>query len=142
MEDFTGKTDFILWSEDYIKFQNYLEIGQKICINGAFRNRFNQPNLFEFKIQTMSLLETVKTTQTRSIEVSLHPANLRPDMISFFEKNIKENPGKSSFKFNFIEPKEQLVASLLTFDKGCSINDELVAYLDQNPELQVQVNLV
>ncbi|MFN5252678.1 MAG: OB-fold nucleic acid binding domain-containing protein, partial [Chitinophagaceae bacterium] len=142
MEDFTGKTDFILWSEDYIKFQNYLEIGQKICINGAFRNRFNQPNLFEFKIQSMSLLETVKTTQTRSIEVSLHPANLRPDMISFFEKNIKENPGKSSFKFNFIEPKEQLVASLLTFDKGCSINDELVAYLDQNPELQVQVNLV
>ena len=58
------------------------------------------------------------------------------------EKNIKDNPGKSSFKFNFIEPKEQLVASLLTFDKGFSINDELVAYLDQNPELQVQVNLV
>jgi len=24
IEDFTGKTDFILWSEDYIKFQNYL----------------------------------------------------------------------------------------------------------------------
>jgi DNA polymerase-3 subunit alpha len=142
MEDFTGKTDFILWSEDYVKFQNYLEVGQKICINGAFRNRFNQPNLFEFKIQTMSLLETVKTTQTRSIEVSLHPANLRPDMISFFEKNIKDNPGKSSFKFNFIEPKEQLVASLLTFDKGFSINDELVAFLDQNPELQVQINLV
>ncbi|MEY4278401.1 MAG: hypothetical protein RL377_405, partial [Bacteroidota bacterium] len=38
--------------------------------------------------------------------------------------------------------KEQLVASLLTFDKGCSINDELVAFLDQNPELQVQINLV
>jgi len=90
----------------------------------------------------MSLLETVKTTQTRSIEVSLHPANLRPDMISFFDKNIKANPGKSSFKFNFIEPKEQLVASLLTFDKGYSINDELVAFLDQNPELQVQINLV
>lgn len=142
MEDFTGKTDFILWSEDYVKFQNYLEVGQKICINGAFRNRFNQPNLFEFKIQTMSLLETVKTTQTRSIEVSLHPANLSPEMIHFFEKNIKDHPGKSSFKFNFIEPKEQLVASLLTFDKGFSINDELVAFLDQNPALQVQINLV
>jgi DNA polymerase III subunit alpha len=51
IEDFTGKTDFILWSEDYVKFQNYLEVGQKVCINGSFRNRFNQPNNFEFKLQ-------------------------------------------------------------------------------------------
>jgi len=142
MEDLTGKTDFILWSEDYVKFQNYLEVGQKICINGAFRNRFNQANLFEFKIQTMHLLEIVKTTQTRSIEVSLHPANLRADMIDFFEQNIKSNPGKSSFKFNFIEPREQIVASLLTFDRGFAINDEMVAFLDNNPELQVTVNIL
>jgi DNA polymerase-3 subunit alpha len=142
MEDFTGKTDFILWSEDYVKFQNYLEVGQKICMTGAFRNRFNQPNLFEFKIAQMSLLETVKQNQTRSIEVSLHPANLKPDMIDFFEKNIKQHPGKSSFKFNFVEPKEQLVVSLLTFEKGFLMNDDMVQFLDQNPEFAVQVNLV
>ena len=142
IEDFTGKTDFILWSEDYVKFQNYLEIGQKIVLNGVFRNRFNQPNLFEFKIAQMSLLETVKQNQTRSIEVSLHPANLKPEMIDFFEKNIKQHPGKSSFKFNFVEPKEQLVVSLLTFEKGFLMNDEMVQFLDQNPAFSVQVNLV
>ncbi|MGI9138145.1 MAG: OB-fold nucleic acid binding domain-containing protein, partial [Sediminibacterium sp.] len=48
IEDFTGKTDFILWSEDYIKFQNYLEVGQKIFLLGSFRNKYNQPNAFEF----------------------------------------------------------------------------------------------
>jgi DNA polymerase-3 subunit alpha len=142
IEDFTGKTDFLLWSEDYVKFQNYLEVGQKIFINGSFRTRYNQSNQFEFKIVQMSLLETVKQVQTRSIEISLHPANLNAGMIHFFEKNLKQNPGKSSFKVTFVEPIEQLAFSLLTFEKGFLMNDELVQFLDSNPELNVQVNLV
>ena len=142
IEDFTGKTDFLLWSEDYVKFQNYLEVGQKIFINGSFRTRYNQSNQFEFKIVQMSLLETVKQVQTRSIEISLHPANLNAGMIQFFEKNLKQNPGKSSFKMTFVEPIEQLAFSLLTFEKGFLMNDDLVQFLDSNPELNVQVNLV
>jgi len=142
IEDFTGKTDFLLWSEDYVKFQNYLEVGQKIFINGSFRTRYNQSNQFEFKIVQMSLLETVKQVQTRSIEISLHPANLNAGMIQFFEKNLKQNPGKSSFKMTFVEPIEQLAFSLLTFEKGFLMNDDLVQYLDNNPELNIQVNLV
>ena len=142
IEDFTSKTDFILWSEDYIKFQNYLEVGQKVYINGSFRTRFNQPNNFEFKIQSMSLLETVKQNQTRSIEITLHPTHLNEEIISFFEKNLKQNPGKSSFKVTFIEPREQIAASLLTLEKGFLMNDELVEFLDKTPELGVKVNLV
>ena len=142
IEDFTSKTDFLLWSEDYVKFQNYLEVGQKVCINGSFRTRFNQPNNFEFKIQSMSLLETVKQNQTRSIELTIHPAHLKEEMIAFFEKNLKQNPGKSSFKITFIEPREQMVASLLTIEKGFLMNDELVEFLDKTPEFGVKVNLV
>ena len=142
IEDFTSKTDFLLWSEDYVKFQNYLEVGQKVYINGSFRTRFNQPNNFEFKIQSMSLLETVKQNQTRSIEITLHPSHLNETIISFFEKNLKQNPGKSSFKVTFIEPREQMVASLLTIEKGFLMNDELVEFLDKTPELGVKVNLV
>jgi DNA polymerase-3 subunit alpha len=90
----------------------------------------------------MSLLETVKQVQTRSIEISLHPANLNNEMIHFFEKNLKQNPGKSAFKMTFVEPIEQLAFSLLTFEKGFLMNDELVQFLDSKPELNVQVNLV
>ena len=142
IEDFTGKTDFILWSEDYIKFQNYLEVGQKIFLTGAFRNRYNQPNAFEFKIQSMSLLEVVKQNQTRSIELSMHPSHLNPEMIAFIEKNVKQNPGKASLKFNFIEPREQMVASLLTYERGFQINDDMILFLDNHPDVQVQVNLL
>ena len=142
IEDFTGKTDFILWSEDYIKFQNYLEVGQKIFLTGSFRNRYNQPNAFEFKITNMSLLETVKQNQTRSIEISMHPSKLDQEMLEFVEKNLKQNPGRASLKFNFVEPKEQLVASVRTYEKGFLMNDDMVSFLDKHPDLSVLVNLV
>ena len=142
IEDFTGKTDFILWSEDYIKFQNYLEVGQKIFLTGSFRNRYNQPNAFEFKITNMSLLETVKQNQTRSIEISMHPSKLDIEILEFVEKNLKQNPGRASLKFNFVEPKEQLVASVRTYEKGFLMNDDMVSFLDKHPDLSVLVNLV
>jgi len=142
IEDFTGKTDFILWSEDYIKFQNYLELGQKIFLTGSFRNRYNQPNAFEFKITNMSLLETVKQNQTRSIEISMHPSKLDIEILEFVEKNLKQNPGRASLKFNFVEPKEQLVASVRTYEKGFLMNDDMVSFLDKHPDLSVLVNLV
>ena len=56
--------------------------------------------------------------------------------------NLKQNPGKSSFKVTFIEPREQIAASLLTLEKGFLMNDELVEFLDKTPELGVKVNLV
>ncbi|MCX6288146.1 MAG: DNA polymerase III subunit alpha [Bacteroidetes bacterium] len=142
IEDFTGKTDFILWSEDYIKFQNYLEVGQKIFLTGSFRNRYNQPNAFEFKITNMSLLETVKQNQTRSIEISMHPSKLDQEILEFVEKNLKQNPGRASLKFNFVEPKEQLVASVRTYEMGFLMNDDMVSFLDKHPDLSVLVNLV
>jgi DNA polymerase-3 subunit alpha len=142
IEDFTGKAEFVLWSEDYIKFQNYLEKGQNILLTGFFRNRYNQPNNFEFKINVMSLLETVKQNLTRSIEINMHPASVTADFVSFVDKNVRNNPGKSSLKFNLFEPKDNLKVTLSSFDRGFQMNEEMADFLMANPDVDIQVGLV
>lgn len=141
IEDFTGKTEFVLWSEDYIKFQNYLEKGQNILLTGFFRNRFNQPNNFEFKINIMSLLETVKQNLTRSIEISMHPASVTPDFVSFVDKNVRNNPGKATLKFNIFEPKDNLKITLSSFDRGFQMNEEMAEFLMNNPDVDIHVGV-
>lgn len=141
IEDFTGKTEFVLWSEDYIKFQNYLEKGQNILLTGFFRNRFNQPNNFEFKINIMSLLETVKQNLTRSIEISMHPASVTPDFVSFVDKNVRSNPGKATLKFNIFEPKDNLKITLSSFDRGFQMNEEMAEFLMNNPDVDIHVGV-
>jgi DNA polymerase-3 subunit alpha len=141
IEDFSGKTDFILWSEDYIRFQNYLEKGQNILLTGFFRSRYNQPNNFEFKINVMSLLETVKQNMTRSLEINLHPAQLTPDFVSFIDKNLREHPGKSSLRFNIYEPKENLKVSLYSLEKGFQMNEDMAGFLLNNPDVDIVVGV-
>jgi DNA polymerase-3 subunit alpha len=142
IEDFSGKTEYVLWSEDYVKFQNYLEKGQNILLNGFFRNRYNQPNVFEFKINTMSLLETVKQMLTRSVEISMHPGAVNEEMVQFLEKNLRAFPGKSTLKFNIVEPKENLRISMYTIEKGFLMNEEMADFLMNNPDVDVKVGLV
>ena len=142
IEDFSGKTEYTLWSEDYIKFQNYLEKGQNVLLNGFFRNRYNQPNSFEFKINTMSLLETVKQVMTRNIEISMHPGAVTAEMIQFLENNLRSFPGKSSLKFNVVEPKENLRISMFTIERGFMMNEEMADFLMNNLDIDVKVGLV
>jgi len=142
IEDFTGKTEFLLWSEDYVKFQNYLEKGQNILCNGYFRPKYNRPTEFEFKITSMSLLETVKQSLTRSIDISIHPVGVTAELVDFVDKNLKQFPGKTTLRFNIYEPKENLKLSLYSLERSFMMNEEMADYLLNNPDFEINVGLV
>ena len=142
IEDYSGKTEYMLWSEDYIRYKDYLEKGQNILLNGVFRNRYNQPNLFEFKISSMSLLETVKQQLTRSVEINMHPSAVTPAMVGFIENNLKSYPGKSTLRINIMEPQENLKISMYTIERGFQMNEEMAEYLMNNLDVEVKVGLV
>ena len=60
-------------------------------------------------------------------------------MVSFIEKNVKKNPGKSNLKFNLYEPKNNWKIGMYTIEKGFEMNDEMAAFLLDRPEMGVTV---
>jgi len=138
IEDYSGKSEFILWSEDYAKFSNYLEKGTNLFITGYFRPRFNRSE-FEFKVEKIMLLESVKQFLTRQIVVDVDARFITEQFVYFVEKNVKKFPGKSSLKFNITESKSNHKISLFTLENGFEMNDEMAAFLENNPEIEVQV---
>jgi len=138
IEDYTGKSEFMLWSEDYAKYSNYLEKGKNLFMVGSFRQRFNKSE-FEFKVERIMLLESIKQQLTRQIIVDTEARFLSEEKIKFIEKNVKRFPGKSTLKFNISEAKSNCRISLYTMDNGFEMNDEMAAFLEASPELEVQV---
>jgi DNA polymerase III subunit alpha len=138
LEDYSGKSEFILWSEDYMKFLNYLEKGKNLFMTGCFRQRYNKTE-YEFKVDRITLLETIKQQLTRQLIVDIEARHLSDKMISFIEGNVKKYPGRSSIKFNITEPKQQLKVSMYTLENGFQMNDEMASFLGENPEMEVQV---
>ena len=60
-------------------------------------------------------------------------------MIRFFEKNLKSFPGRSGLKFNVKDPKTMCKVCLQTIENGFEMNDEMAAFLQNRPEMEVQV---
>jgi DNA polymerase-3 subunit alpha len=140
IEDFSGKTELLLWSDDYVKFKNYLEKGNNLLIYGHFKQRFKNDE-YEFKITSINLLETAKMNLTRNLEICIEPASLTSEFVHFIETNIKSNPGKSTLKFKIKEPQENLEVVLNTTEKGFTMNEAMAEFLLDNPDLEVSVGL-
>jgi DNA polymerase-3 subunit alpha len=138
IEDFSAKTEIMLWSDDYVKFQNYLEKGKNVLVQGEFKTRFNSEN-YEFKVTSINLLETAKAAYTKQLIVDVNAKAITKEFVDFIDRNVKANPGKSSIKFNIVEPKENLKLSLYTLEKGFTMNDDMVQWLDENKDVEVSV---
>jgi DNA polymerase-3 subunit alpha len=89
----------------------------------------------------MSLLETVKQTLTKSIDITLKPSAVTKELVNFIDKNMKDNPGKTSLRINLIEPKENLKVSLYSMEKSFLMNEDMAGYLLNNPDLDIHVGL-
>jgi DNA polymerase III subunit alpha len=139
-EDFSGKTEIALWSDDYVKYQNYLEKGKNILVQGFFKSNWKGDG-FEFKVTAINLLETAKQMLTKQVELNIHPARVSKDFILFMEKNLKQNPGKTGIKFNVVHPEENIKISLVNSQKTFTMNDEMSAYITDNT-LEVKVELI
>ena len=140
IEDFSSKTEIMLWSENHAKYKHYAEKGNNVLISGYFGTRYNGED-FEFKITSISLLETAKQNLTRQLEIAFEPSVLNNEFVNFIEHNVKSNPGNTSLKFKIKEPLENLEIFLTSIDKGFTMNDEMAVFLMDNPDVEVCVGL-
>ncbi len=138
IEDYTSKAEFTLWSDDFVKFKNYLTAGLVVFITGCFKQRWNKAE-YEFKISSISLLENLMKTCTKKIQVEVHPKHIDGNVIEFIDKNVKEFPGRSTLKFCLAEPVANLKVGMYTLANGFEMNDEMAHFLQQKPEMQIMV---
>ncbi len=141
LEDYSGKFEFALWSEDFLKFTNYFKQGLCLYVNGGFKPRRFNENEYEFKINSMQLLQEVKRNQTRKIGLITMPQFITSEMVDFLADNVSRNPGKSEIYFQLVDRDENLSVRMHTFNKHVEMNDELAHWLDKQPDLDVWIDI-
>jgi DNA polymerase-3 subunit alpha len=138
VEDYSGKTEIVLFSEDYLKLSPFLQQGTTVYLTGYLKQRYNKAE-FEFKVTSISLAETMKKSLTKQLNIEVHPQNISPEMIAFVEKNIKLHPGPAGLRFILTEPKANMRVSLVSSGKGFEMNEEMIHFLEEKKELEIQV---
>lgn len=138
IEDFSGKSEFMLWSEDYAKYAHYMEKGMILMVEGGFKTRYNKDE-YEFRLAKIHLLETVKPSLTKQVILEVEPQFINADFIDFIERNTREHPGKTSLRFNITDSRQNCRAGLYSMEKGITMNDDLAHFLQENPDIGVSV---
>ncbi len=138
IEDYSGKAEFMLWSEDYVKYNNYLEKGLIVMIEGNFRQRFDGQT-YDFSLNKLHLLDTVKSSLTRQVIIDVEPQFIDEEMVEFIDANVKANPGKTSIKFNVFDSRNKCKVGMYSLEKSVTMNDDLASYLFENKDIAVSV---
>jgi DNA polymerase-3 subunit alpha len=140
IEDYTSKMELLLWRDDYVRFNNYLETGMVICLTGGFRQRF-ATSPYEFKVNSIMLLESLMRSNTKKIQIEMKAKEVTPELVEFMQKNVQEFPGNSTLKFFIHDEATKLKFGMYTLGKGFEMNDEMANFLQEKPEWEVQVEL-
>ncbi len=138
IEDYSGKTEIMLFSEDYMRLSPLLQQGSTVFITGYFKQRYKREE-FDFRVNSVSLAETMKRSLTRQLTIEAHPVNLTGDIVHFIENNVKIHPGNTTLKITLTEPKNKMKISLVSMGGGFEMNDDMIRFLETKPELEVQV---
>jgi DNA polymerase-3 subunit alpha len=138
LEDYSGKAEFMLWSEDYTRYTQYLNKGLVVMVEGSFRTRYNSDQ-YEFKIAKIHLLDTVKPALTKQITLELEPQHVNHQFIDFLSGHIKNAPGKTQLKVMISDQRNGYRFGLHNLEKNITINDDLVLYLQNQPDINVNV---
>nr|WP_317235235.1 OB-fold nucleic acid binding domain-containing protein [Niabella ginsengisoli] len=137
IEDYSGKLELVLFSEDYLKHSAILQLGATVYITGFFKQRFNGD--FDFKISSICLAESVKKNFTKRLSLQLPATDITEDMIAFVQQNLKNNKGPSTLNFMIRDEDEDIAVELLTNGKGFEMNNELIQFLSDKENWKVKV---
>lgn len=147
IEDYTGKAEFTLWSQDYAKFNTFLQPGLNLYVTGQYKPRmkYNQEQQliqdgWEFKISHIQLLETLRQQNTKQVEILIHPSSINRKMIEFMESSLKKNVGTTRLKFTIKDTLRQFDVEMMS-SKTYALNEEMAAYLLDAPDFDVRVTL-
>ncbi|NML40459.1 DNA polymerase III subunit alpha [Chitinophaga sp. G-6-1-13] len=142
IEDYSGKFEFALWSEDFIRFAPYLKPGLCLFINGGFKSKRFNDNEYEFKVNSIQLLQEVKKTHTKQVFLATSPKLLNHETVDFLVENINRYPGSSQLHMQLVDIDDNLQVKLHTFNRNIEMNDELAQFLRKQPDLDVYIDII
>jgi len=139
VEDYSGKYEFVMWSEDYMKFKSFLMPGIFLYVEGNIvRKNWGDLSL-EFKIRSMDLLNELGMKRAKGIQIRMPAKLINEDIISQIESICNEYSGSTPFYISLTDPKENITLELLSRKMRVKPVNELVKKMREIPNVEVGV---
>jgi len=139
MEDYSGKFEFMLWSDDYLKFKSFLMPGLFLFVEGSvLRKTWGEQNL-EFKIRNMELLNELGVKRTKGLQLKMNAVTINPGLITQIERLCQEYSGGTPLYLKLRDEGENISLELLSRKFRVKPVNEMVSKIRRLPEVEVEI---
>jgi DNA polymerase III subunit alpha len=125
IQDFEGTLEIAIFNDDYIKFSNYFEQNQTLFITGKYMPKWNDPNLYDLRLNSVELLAGVSERLISAITISLNHTELTERLITDLYMLCTMHPGKHKLQFKLDGIADNTAVNLASKTVLVNINDDL-----------------
>ena len=142
IEDYTDTFRLMLFSKDYIQFQNFFNPGYALLIRAMIQPRpFNNGTIdYELKIKEIRMLADVREDMVKSLVVTLPLKRIDEQIINEIDKYADQKQGSARLRIMVHDREDNLYIEMFSRTKRISLSDELINYLQEQPEIDFKLN--
>ena len=143
IEDFSDSYNFIFFSEDYVKFKNFFEEGWFLFLSGKMKNKWNNPDELEFKVDNISLLSKTREKHVKELHIKLDIENINKNLIDELNKNFDSaKGGNCHLKVTVLSRNngKNISVDMISRDIKFHLNDDIIKTLNSRSELGFLIN--
>jgi DNA polymerase-3 subunit alpha len=139
IEDLEGSMEVRFFSDDYVKFGNYLKQGALLMLHGIYNNSKWNEDRYDFRVNEILHLGDLLDKKTKSLEVGLNFEDLDLELVIALEQTLKKYPGKKlcTLELTYFGEKETI-----NFNSRSVLLDickPLINELEQIPGVRVKI---
>lgn len=139
LNDYSGHQEIVLWENNYVQYGKFISEGQKLMIQGTYKEHRFRPGVMEFEIQNMMLLDQVRKSLTKKLHILLPANKIDNSFVSFMAENVKTHPGNTELLLQIVD-EEGMTVKLKSHNMKIEVSDELIQYL-QLEEASIRYSL-
>jgi DNA polymerase-3 subunit alpha len=142
LEDYTDSFQLRLFNKDYVTFQNYFTPGYALLIRGQVQPRpFSNDTVdYELKVKEVKMLANVREEMISSLLVTVPLSSLNEQMINEIDKYADQKKGSARLRFMVHDVEENIYIEMFSRTKRVQIDDQLIQYLEEQPDLDFKLN--
>ena len=139
VEDFDNSYNFLFFSDDYVRFKNYMELGWFLFLSGKMKNKWNNPEELEYKIDDIKLLTKVRDDLIKELHLKINIDDINSEIIDNLEKDLKNSKkGNCHLKITIVsnDNGKTLSLDMISREKKISIDDNFLKSIENNSSIE------
>ena len=131
------------FSDDYVKYKNFFEEGWFLFLKGKMKNKWNNPDELEYKIDDISLLSKVRDKLIKELPLKIKLDHINDDLINELDEEFSNTKkGKCHLKITILSNNngKNISLDMVSREKKFLLEDKILDRLNSNTEIEYIIN--